>query len=82
MADQKSDSTLVKVAGLVAATGAAWVAGKLIDKLWTAIFGHSAPKADDGEVRFAEIAGAAIVSGALIALFRVAATRGARRLIG
>ena len=76
MADQKSDSTVVKIVGLVAAAGAAWVAGRVIDKLWTAFFGHSAPKADDGEMRFAEIAGAAIVSGALVALFRAAATQG------
>ena len=44
--------------------------------------GHRPPKPEDeGDARFAEIAIAATVTGAIIALARVLATRGAAKLV-
>ncbi|MDO8106277.1 DUF4235 domain-containing protein [Isoptericola sp. b441] len=84
MSDDKSESRIAKLVGLAAAAGAAWAAGKLIDSLWTKAFGHAPPKADDDsdDIRFREVAAAAVISGAIVALFRASATRGARKLIG
>lgn len=77
------DSKIAKVVGLGAALGAAWVASKLIDGLWRAALGHNVPKPEDegDDVRFAEVAAAAVISGAVVALFRVMATRGAAKLL-
>ncbi|MCV2392994.1 DUF4235 domain-containing protein [Actinotalea sp. M2MS4P-6] len=83
MADEQTESKIAKIVGLVAAAAAAWLAGKLIDQLWTKALGHTPPKADadDDDIRFAEIAAAAAISGALVGLFRASATRGAKRLM-
>lgn len=83
MADAQTESRVAKIVGLAAAAGAAWLAGKLIDRLWATAFGHTPPKPDDDadDIRFAEVAAAAIVSGALVGLFRASATRGAKKLM-
>ena len=48
---------------------------------WRAAVGHKPPKPEDesDDIRFAEIAAAAALSGALVAVARLAATRGAAR---
>ena len=83
MADEQTESRVAKIVGVAAAAGAAWVAGKLIDKMWAKAFGHTPPKPDDDadDIRFAEVAAAAIISGAIVGLFRASATRGARKLM-
>ena len=80
MADQKQ-TLIAKLAGIGAALLAAWAAQQLINALWTRGLGHRPPKPEDEDVRFAEIAIAAAVTGAAIALARVLATRGAAKLV-
>ena len=80
MADQKQ-TLIAKLAGIGAALLAAWAAQQLINALWTRGLGHRPPKPEDEAVRFAEIAIAAAVTGAAIALARVLATRGAVKLV-
>ncbi len=81
MADDKTESTLAKTTGTVAALAAAWVAQKAITAVWKATAGHEPPKpGDDTDSGFGEIAAAAVVTGALVALSRVLATRGTVKL--
>lgn len=81
MSDKK-ESLAAKVAGLVAALAAAWLAQRIIDMAWRRAVGHKPPKPEDeSDARFAEIAAAATVTGAAIALSRVLATRGAAKFI-
>lgn len=81
MADQKR-TLIVKLVGIGAALVAAWAAQQLINAVWTKGLGHRPPKPEDeGDARFAEIAIAATVTGAIIALARVLATRGAAKLV-
>lgn len=81
MADEKH-SMIAKAVGLLATVVAAWAAQKLIDTSWKRATGHEPPKPDqEGDVRFREIAAAAAISGAIVALARVLATRGAARLV-
>ncbi|NMR20070.1 DUF4235 domain-containing protein [Cellulomonas fimi] len=82
MVDTPSQSTQSKLIGAVVALGAAWVAQKIVSTAWQAASGHQPPKADDeGDARFAEVAGAAVITGAVIALVRVLATRGAAKML-
>ena len=81
MADQKQ-TLIAKLVGIGAALVAAWAAQQLINAVWTKGLGHRPPKPEDeGAARFAEIAIAATVTGAVIALARVLATRGAAKLV-
>lgn len=81
MADDKQ-SMIAKLVGIGAALAAAWVAQQIISGMWQAASGHKPPKAEDpGDARFAEIAAAAAVTGALVALSRVLAARGTARLL-
>lgn len=81
MAEQ-TDSKVAKIVGVLAAAAATWAAGKLIESAWTRATGHTPPKPEDPDGPFGEILAAAVASGALIALVRVVATRGTRRLLG
>jgi hypothetical protein len=82
MADKQSQSMMAKLAGAGAALAAAWVVQKVIDKAWVAASGHKppAPESQDDDINFREVALAAVVTGALVALSRVLATRGTARL--
>lgn len=81
MADAK-ESVPAKIVGGIAALVAAWAVQKLIDKSWQRVTGHSAPKPEDeGDNRFSEIVAATAVSGALVAIARVLATRGTAKFI-
>jgi hypothetical protein len=81
LSQSKEDMT-AKILGVVVALGAAWVAQQLINQVWTRAFGHRPPKPEDeGDSRFGEVAAAATVTGAVVALARVLATRGAARFI-
>lgn len=80
--DGDGDSRTAMIVGLVAAGGAMWLARKLVDVLWQKLFGHSTPRSDDEDgVPFLEILAAAAVSGAVVGIMRVSATRGARKLV-
>ena len=81
MADKK-ESLAAKAVGLLATMAAAWLAQRIIDQVWTRTLGHKPPKPEDeSDARFAELAAAAVVTGAAIALSRVMATRGAARVM-
>lgn len=82
MSDTKQTIT-AKLVGFAATFAAAWVAQKIIDTSWTKATGHKPPKPEDDEdSRLSELAVAAVVSGAVIALSRVLAMRGAARIVG
>jgi hypothetical protein len=79
--DEKQ-SMIAKVIGIGVALGAAWVAQQAVNGVWRATMGHKPPKPEDeGDARFGEIALAAAITGAVVALSRVFATRGAAKLI-
>jgi hypothetical protein len=78
--NENQQSGIAKVVGVGVALLAAFVAQKAIEKVWLAAAGHKPPKADDAdESGLAEVAAAAAVTGAVVALARVLATRGAAR---
>jgi len=79
---EQTDSKVAKIVGVLAAAVAAWAAGKLLERTWTRATGHTPPKPEDPDGGLVEVAVAAVASGALIALVRVLATRGARHLLG
>lgn len=79
---QQKQSMAAKVVGAGVALGAAWIVQKLIDTAWQKTRGHKPPAADSmaDDVRFAEVAAAAVITGAAIGLSRVLATRGAAKI--
>ncbi|WP_024286514.1 DUF4235 domain-containing protein [Cellulomonas sp. KRMCY2] len=80
MADKQS--MIAKLVGLGVALAAAWAAQQLIAGAWKMTVGHKPPKPEDeGDARFGEIAAAAAITGAVVALSRVMATRGAAKLL-
>lgn len=82
MAAKKTKSTVATIAGGVSALAATWVAHKAIAVTWKAVVGHEPPKPESEEdVRFAEVALAAVLTGALVALVRVLATRGTAKFV-
>lgn len=81
MADQKQ-SMIAKAVGLGVALAAAWVAQQVVSGAWRVALGHKPPKPEDeGDARFAEIAVAAALTGAVVALSRVLATRGTAKFL-
>lgn len=82
MREAEKQSLISKLVGIGGALAAAWLAQQLINVVWTKALGHKPPKPEDpGDARFAEIAAAATVTGALIALSRVLATRGTAKFL-
>jgi len=82
MADKSTQTTVSKIFGTVMALAAAFVAQKIVASAWKAASGHKPPKADDDDdAGLAEVAAAAAITGAVVALVRVLATRGAARTL-
>ncbi|WP_182112408.1 MULTISPECIES: DUF4235 domain-containing protein [unclassified Actinotalea] len=80
--ESKKESWVAKAVGLGFALGAAWLANQLIDRSWNKVLGHKPPKAEDpGDARVGEVLASAAISGAIVALARVLATRGAAKII-
>lgn len=78
----EKQSMIAKLVGLATALVAAWAAQQLISGAWKMALGHTPPKPEDeGDVRFAEVAAAAAITGALVALSRVLATRGTAKFL-
>jgi hypothetical protein len=78
--DDSKQTMMARLAGLGFALVAGWAAQQLISSIWQRSVGHKPPKPEDpGEARMGEIALAAAITGALVALSRVIATRGAAR---
>lgn len=75
--DEQTQSTLAKVTGLIVAGAVAWAAQKAVGAAWKAAVGHQPPKPEDDEdSRLGEVVLAAAITGAVVALSRVLATRG------
>ena len=82
MDDDSKQSMMAKLAGLGIALVAAWVAQQLISAVWQRSLGHKPPKPEDpGDARMGEVALAAAITGAVVALSRVLATRGAAKYL-
>jgi H+/gluconate symporter-like permease len=80
--DHDKQSMMAKLAGLGIALVAAWAAQQLISAAWQRTAGHKPPKPEDaGDARMGEIALAAAITGAVVALSRVLATRGAAKYL-
>jgi H+/gluconate symporter-like permease len=81
--DDDKQSRMARLAGLGLALVAAWAAQQLISAVWQRSVGHKPPKPEDtGDARMGEIALAAAITGAVVALSRVLATRGAAKYFG
>ena len=74
--------TVLRVAGIGAGLLGAWLVHKVVDAAWRAAVGHPAPGPDDVESPLAEVVAATALTGALVALTRLLAQRGARRATG
>jgi hypothetical protein len=78
----EKQSRIAQAVGLGVALGAAWLAQQLVNQAWKAALGHRPPKPEDeGDARFGEIAAAAVITGAVVALARVLATRGTAKYL-
>ena len=83
MSDKPNSSILSKLIGAAAALIAAWLAQQVISRVWQHSTGHEPPRADDdGDAGLSEVVIAAAVTGALVAISRVLATRGAAHIAG
>lgn len=76
---QNDDPFAVNVAGTVAALAATFLAQKLINAGWKALSGAELPDEADDDAQMPKIVIAAALTGAVIALVRVSASRGARK---
>ena len=81
MASKNPQSTKSHLIGTALALGGAVLAQKVVSMVWTAMSGHRPPEDDDRDASLGEIAAAAVVTGAVMALVRVLAVRGARRAL-
>jgi hypothetical protein len=78
----EKSSTVLRVAGIGAGLAGAWLVHKVVDAVWRGTVGHPPPAADDEESSLAEVVLATALTGALVALVRLLAARGARRASG
>ncbi|GEL99227.1 DUF4235 domain-containing protein [Cellulomonas terrae] len=80
MDEKQTQSVVAKLIGAGVALGAAVIVQKILSRAWEAKTGHAPPAADDqGDAPLAEIVAAAALTGALVAISRVLATRGTAR---
>ncbi|MCG2802911.1 MAG: DUF4235 domain-containing protein [Cellulomonas sp.] len=82
MPDPAKQSTVAKVVGTVTAIAAATLAQRILSAGWQATQGHKPPVAEDPEagITFTEVLVAAALTGAVVAMARVLAGRGATRV--
>ncbi|MDM7829947.1 DUF4235 domain-containing protein [Cellulomonas edaphi] len=81
MSGSKQQDLVAKLVGTAAALAAAWLAQKLIAETWKARTGHEPPRADDeGDHGLTELVAATALTGAIVGVARVLATRGAAKL--
>ncbi len=78
-----NDTRIAQAIGLAAGLGATWLARKAIDAAWKAVVGRTPPQAgeEESDAGFGEILIAAVISGAVVALFRALATQGAAKAL-
>ncbi len=82
--DEQKQSMLAKIVGAGVALAAAWAVQKIIDTAWQKTRGHKPPAADStaDDIKFSEVAAAAAITGAAVAVSRVLATRGTAKFAG
>ena len=81
MDDKQSQSIVAKLVGAGTAIAAAFVVNQVLAQAWKAKTGHKPPKAEDeGDASLVEVAVAAALTGALVSIARVLATRGTARI--
>jgi len=81
MSAKPQASVLAKIVGAAATMIAAWLVQQVIGRIWQRQTGHKPPKAEDqGDAGLSEVMIAAAITGALVAMSRVLATRGAARI--
>jgi hypothetical protein len=74
--------TVMRVATLGAGLLGGWLVHKVLDAAWRSAVGHPAPGPDDEDSSLVEIVVATALTGALVALVRLLATRGAQHAAG
>jgi len=81
VADDQNQARLTKLAGAAAALVAGAVVQKVVQASWQAAKGHQPPSTDDPEsgIGLGEVLAAAAITGALVGVARVLATRSAVR---
>jgi len=79
VSEQRS-TVLVRLVGVGAGLLAGWLAQRLLDSVWERASGHTPPTADDPEAPLVEVAAAVALTGALVAIARVVASRSTTRL--
>lgn len=81
MADDNDEGMVDKLILIGTSALAAWLAQKLLSAVWRKTTGHDAPKDPvDNESTIPAIVGFAAVTGAVAALSRIAANKGARKV--
>lgn len=81
MPEKPQSSVLAKLVGAAATMIAAWLVQHVISSIWQRQTGHKPPKAEDeGDAGLSEVVIAAAITGALVAISRVLATRGAAHI--
>ncbi|OJV81047.1 MAG: hypothetical protein BGO37_16260 [Cellulomonas sp. 73-92] len=74
--------TVLRVAGIGAGLLGAWLVHKVLDAAWRSASGHPTPDPADRDAPLAEVIVATALTGALVALMRLLATRGTQRAAG
>ena len=70
-----------KLIGTAIALAAAMAAQKSVSSIWKAMSGHNPPNDDDADAGLVEVAAAAVITGAIVALVRVLVIRAAARAL-
>jgi len=79
--DKSAQSHLSKLIGTAIALAAAMAAQRTVSSLWKAMSGHTPPNDDDANAGLVEVAAAAVITGAIVALVRVLVIRAAARAL-
>ena len=70
-----------KLIGTAISLAAAMAAQKTVSSIWKATSGHNPPNDDDADAGLVEVAAAAVITGAIVALVRVLVIRAAARAL-
>lgn len=78
---KSTQPTVSKLIGTAIALAAAMAAQKSVSSIWKAMSGHNPPNDDDADAGLVEVAAAAVITGAIVALVRVLVIRAAARAL-
>ncbi len=81
MADTSDETMATKVALLITTAAGAWIARKLITKVWQSVSGNDAPHDPlNNESTLAGVVAFGALAGAATALSRILASKGAKKI--